>query len=67
MNSGKKITVFIIVALAISFIAMALKEAGAGAVLSIAGLAIFFLYQALFKKDKTKQNKEEDTNITLKK
>lgn len=67
MNNGKKIIVFIIVALLLSFMAIVLKEAGAGAVLSIAGLSIYILYQAMFKKSKPEENKSKDNEITLKK
>lgn len=66
MGTSGKIAIFIIVALLLSIIAIVLKEAGAGAVLSIAGVAIFILYQAMFKKDKNKEH-NEDNDITLKK
>lgn len=66
MGKGGKIAVFIIVALLLSFIAVALKEAGAGAVLSVAGIAIFILYKAMFKKDKDEEQ-NGDNDIILKK
>jgi len=63
MSKSSKIVVFIIVAIVISLIATILKEAGAGAVMSIAALAIWLLYSAMFKKKKP----EETKDITLNK
>ena len=69
MGKSSKILVFILVAFVLSILAMALKEAGAGAVLSIAGVAIVILYQAMFKKNSSQKDTETDadTDITLKK
>lgn len=66
MGKGGKVVVFIIVALVLALVATVMKEAGAGAVLSIAGVAILILYQAMFKKNKP-ENKNDDNDITLKK
>jgi hypothetical protein len=66
MEKGVKIVVFIVVALVLTVVAIAMKEAGAGAVLSIAGVAIYILYQVMFKKNSSA--KQPDSNdITLKK
>lgn len=66
MGRGGKIIVFIIVAFVIVVIATVMKEAGAGAVLSIGGVAILILYQAMFKKSKPEEQ-NDDNDITLKK
>ena len=66
MGKGGKIIVFIIVAFVIVVIATVMKEAGAGAVLSIGGVAILILYQAMFKKSKP-EDQNVDNDITLKK
>jgi 4-hydroxybenzoate polyprenyltransferase len=67
MGKGGKIIVFIIVAFVLVLIATLMKEAGAGAVMSVAGIAIFFLYQAMFKKSKPEDGQNQDKDITLKK
>jgi len=67
MGKGGKIVVFIIVAFVLVLIATLMKEAGAGAVLSVAGVAIFILYQAMFKKSKPEEEQNQDKDITLKK
>ena len=67
MGKGGKVVVFIIVAFVLVFLATVMKEAGAGAVMSGAGIAIFFLYQAMFKKSKPEDSQSEDNDITLKK
>lgn len=67
MGTGGKIVIFIIVAFVLVIIATAMKEAGAGAVMSIAGIAIFILYQAMFSKSKPEENSNEERDITLKK
>lgn len=66
MGKGGKVVIFIIVALVLALVATVMKEAGAGAVLSIAGVAILILYQAMFKKNKP-EDKNDDNDITLKK
>ncbi|WP_417875823.1 hypothetical protein [Winogradskyella sediminis] len=66
MGKGGKVVVFIIVALVLALVATVMKEAGAGAVLSIAGVAILILYQTMFKKSKA-EDKNDDNDITLKK
>lgn len=65
MGKGGKIVVFIIVAFVLVIVATVMKEAGAGAVLSVAGIAIYILYQAMFKKSKTEEQ-NDDNDITLK-
>ena len=67
MGKGGKIVVFIIVAFILVLIATLMKEAGSGAVMSVAGIAIFILYQAMFKKRKPEEEQNQDKNITLKK
>lgn len=67
MGKGGKIVVFIIVAFVLVLIATLMKEAGAGAVMSVAGIAIFILYQAMFKKSKPEDGQNQDKDITLKK
>ena len=67
MGKGGKIVVFIIVAFILIFIATLMKEAGAGAVMSIAGIAIYILYQSMFKKSNSKGTHNQDNDITLKK
>ena len=67
MGKGGKIVVFIIVAFVLVLVATVMKEAGAGAVMSVAGIAIFILYQAMFKKSKPEENQSKDNDITLKK
>ncbi len=64
MGKSGKIVVFIIVAFVITMIAAALKKSGAGAVLSVGAVAIYILYQSMFKKDK---KAEVGTESTLKK
>ena len=59
--------VFIVVALVLAVLATVMKEAGAGAVMSIAGVAIFILYQAMFKKSDSEENTDGGDDITLKK
>ena len=66
MGKGGKIVVFIIVAFVLAVVATLMKEAGAGAVLSVAGVAIYILYQAMFKKSSTEDANDEN-DITLKK
>lgn len=60
-----KVTIFIIVCFVILVISMALKEAGAGAVMSIGALAIIILYKVMFKKDK--EEDQDSNDISLKK
>lgn len=67
MSKGGKIVIFIIVSLVVVIVATALKESGAGAVLSIGGVAILILYQAMFKKKEQPEKSDEQTDITLKK
>jgi 4-hydroxybenzoate polyprenyltransferase len=67
MGKGGKIVVFIIVAFVLALLATLMKNAGAGAVMGIAGVAIFILYQALFKKSKPNDKQNEDKDITLNK
>jgi L-asparagine transporter-like permease len=66
MGKAGKVVVFIIVAFVLVILATLMKEAGAGAVMSIAGVAIFILYQAMFKKSKQEEPNNEN-DITLKK
>ena len=66
MGKTAKIIIFIIVCSVVAFIAMALKTAGAGAVMSIAGVAIWILYSAMFS-SKKEESKREDTEISLNK
>ena len=66
MGKGGKVVVFIVVAFVLVLVATVMKKAGAGAVLSIAGVAIFILYQAMFKKSKPEEQ-NDDNDITLKK
>ena len=63
MGKGGKIAVFVIVVFFILIIATVMKEAGAGAVMSVAGIAILILWFAMFKKSEP----EEDNDVTLKK
>lgn len=67
MGKGGKIVVFIIVVFVLVLVATVMKKAGAGAVFSVAGFAIFLLYQTMFKKSKPEENQSEDNDITLKK
>jgi hypothetical protein len=67
MGKGGKIGVFIIVTLVLIVVASVMKESGAGPVMSIAGTAIFILYQAMFKKSKPEDIQSKDNDITLKK
>ena len=67
MGKAGKIIVFIIVAFVISLLASLMKEAGAGAVMSVAGIAIFILYRAMFSKSKSYEIPNDDNDITLKK
>lgn len=67
MGKGGKIVVFIFVAFVLGLLAIIMKEAGAGAVMSVAGIAIFILYQAMFKKSNPEETQSEDNDITLKK
>lgn len=67
MGKGGKIAVFIIVAFVLTLIAILMKEAGAGAVLSVAGVAIFILYKAMFKKNEPEEDQNQEKDITLKK
>jgi uncharacterized membrane protein len=67
MGKGGKIVVFIIVAFVLVLVATLLKEVGAGAVMSVAGISIFILYQAMFKKSKPEEGQNQDKDITLKK
>ena len=64
MNKGAKVVVFIIVALVLVTVATIMKENGAGAVLSVAGVAIYLLYQAMFKNS---DDDEGGSDITLQK
>lgn len=66
MGKVGKIIVFILVAFVLVIIATVMKEAGAGAVLSIAAVAVLILYRAMFKKSKPAEN-EDDNEITLRK
>ena len=66
MGKGGKIVVFIIVAFFLVLIATLMKEAGAGAVMSVAGIAIYILYQAMFKKSNSEDTNDEN-DIVLKK
>lgn len=66
MGKGGKVVVFIIVAFVLALVATVMKEAGAGAFFSIAGAAIYFLYQVMFKKSKPEEQ-NDDNDITLKK
>jgi uncharacterized membrane protein len=68
MSKTGKIIVFIIVALFLMVLATVMKEAGAGAVLSVAGTAIIVLYYAMFKKsDDNGDSGNSDSDITLNK
>lgn len=62
-----KVVVFIIVCFVILLISMALKESGAGAVMSIGAVAIIILYNVMFKKGKDSKKSEDSNDITLKK
>lgn len=64
MSKGARIIVFIIVAFVLLVLATVMKENGAGAVLSVAGFAIYLLYEAMFK---NKNDDEGGSDITLKK
>jgi len=66
MGKGGKVVVFIIVVFVLVLVAHVMKEAGAGAVLSIAAVATVILYQAMFKKSKPEEQ-NDDNDITLKK
>ena len=73
MKKGRKILIFIFVCFVLFSIATAMKHAGAGSVMSIAGIATYILYQAMFSSKKTNdismQQKEANTSdeITLNK
>lgn len=67
MGKGGKVIVFIIVVFVLVLISTAIKQSGGGAVMSIAGIAILFLYRALFKKNNSEGKQREENNITLKK
>lgn len=68
MGKAGKVVIFIVVALLLAVLATVMKEAGAGAVMSIAGVAIFILYQAMFKKSEPDEKaNDSDSDITLKK
>ncbi len=54
--------IFIIVVIAIILITVLLKEAGIGAGAAVGGLAIYFLYKAMFKKEKPKATKDITLN-----
>lgn len=67
MNKGSKIIVFIAVAFVVLLLATFMKEAGAGAVMSVAGVAIYILYQAMFKKSTSDKKSDDGKDITLRK
>jgi len=67
MGKGGKIVVFIIVALVVSLLASVMKEAGAGAVMSVAGIAIFILYKVMFSNSKSSETQNDENEITLNK
>jgi 4-hydroxybenzoate polyprenyltransferase len=67
MGTAGKIAVFIIVAFVLLLGAILMKEAGAGAIVSIAGVAVYLLYQAMFKKSDPEEKQNEDQEITLRK
>jgi membrane protein implicated in regulation of membrane protease activity len=71
MGKGGKIVVFIIVAFVVLFvvflIATLMKGAVAAVVMSVSGIAISILYQALFKKSKPDEEQNHDKDLTLKK
>jgi len=67
MSQAGKIVIFIIAIIIIGGLGAILKEAGAGAVYTVGALALYLLYQALFKKKSVSEKKEDQTDITLKK
>lgn len=67
MGKGGKIVVFIIVVFVLVLLATIMKNAGAGAVFSVAAIVIVILYRAMFKKSEPEKNQSEDNEITLKK
>jgi len=69
MNKGSKIFVFVVVFIVIAIIGIIVKEESGMAVMSIAGVAIYYLYQSMFKNDKDKDENKNDnqSDITLKK
>ena len=69
MNKGSKILVFVIVFIVIAIIGTVVKKESGMAVMSLAGVAIYFLYQSMFKNDKDKDENKNDnqSDITLKK
>jgi len=67
MNKGSKILVFAIVCIVITIIGTIIKKESGMAVMSLAGVAVYFLYQSMFKKDKEQNKNENENDLTLKK
>ncbi len=67
MGKSGKIIIFIVVAFVLIVMATIMKEVGAGAVVSIAVIAIVILYQAMFNKSKDKTEQSPKNDIKLKK
>lgn len=62
MSKQGKILMFIIIAFLLLLIATTMKKMGAGAVVSLAIVAIIGLYNFLFKQDEKSQEVEKKSN-----
>ncbi len=63
MNKGSKIVVYVIVFIVILVIGTLIKIKSGMAVMSLGGVALYYVSQSLFKKDENKKDNQEDINL----